>query len=184
MRRSAFSSRSSASVVALVTLAGSLALPQVKAPLPELAPGKGLTIGGGLMLLHGQPASQGRSISWYQTVALDEKDARSRAGGECTFDVAFTMANTGQAPSGPTSFDVSFTIDSTPVESYPGFILAAGQTRTVTKQVRLKPGVHHQLTYAIDPYNRVHEVDETNNRAWVYYDLPGTCREVLDPPAR
>lgn len=184
MRRSALSSRRSASAVALVALAGAVAAAPIRAPLPELAPGKGLTIGGGLLLLHGQPTSKGKGVTWYQTVALDEKDARLRVKGECTFDVTFTIANAGNVATGPTPFDVSFTIDSTPVESYPGFTLAAGQTRTVTKPVRLKPGLHRQLTYAVDPYDRIHEADETNNRVWVYYDLPGTCRETFVPQTR
>jgi CARDB len=161
-----------------------VAAAQIGAPRPELAPGKGLTIGGGLVPLHGRPASQGKWVAWYRTVALTENDARSRDKGECTFDLTFTIANTGAAATGPTPFDVSFTVDGTPVESYPGFTLTAGQIRTVTKPVRLKPGLHHQLTYSIDPYDRVSEVDETNNRVWVYYDLPGTCRATFAPPGR
>ncbi len=184
MKRSALSSRTPAGVVALVALAGTVAAAPIRAPRPELAPGKGLTIGGGLGLLHGRPASQGKWVAWFQTAALNENDARSRDKGECTFDLTFTIANTGAAATGPTPFDVSFAVDGTPVESYPGFILTAGQIRTVTKPVRLKPGLHHQLTYSIDPYDRVSEVDETNNRVWVYYDLPGTCRATFAPAAR
>ncbi len=182
MRRNALSSRGSAGVVALVVLAGAVAAAPIKAPLPEITPGRGLTIGGGLVLLHGKPASNGVGVAWYQTAALNEKDAKSRHLGECTFDVTFTIANTGNVATGSTPFDVSFAIDGTPVESYPGFTLAAGQTRTVTKPVRLKPGAHRQLTYSVDPYGRIHEGDETNNRVWVYYDLPGACRETLARP--
>lgn len=135
--------------------------PSTEPQRPDLTSKKGITIGG-------------KFAAWGSSVNLSEKDALSKANGQCVFRVTYDLTNIGTAPSNPAFVDKLY-IDAGVVAVQSGLAVHVGESKDITSDIYVKPG-GHPLRLIIDDGNADAESNESNNSFIVKYVLDATCK--------
>lgn len=116
-----------------------------------------------------------KKVPWGGAVTLAARDARAVAGGRCSFEGSYVMANGGEAPTNP-AFSNRMIIDSPRIVAAAdsNLTLNAHEKKTVPTKLSLVPGTH-TLVLRLDADNQVAESKERNNEARITYTLTGGC---------
>lgn len=135
---------------------------QLMLPMPDLALGPGLQLGG-------------VQIPWGGSTTLSDQAAVSRSGGRCTFRYAYIAGNAGNVGSVPTVNRVFRDTQNGLLLSgmaMPG--LMKGFAANVAGSIELPPGVWTLYVY-VDAAATNAEFDEANNLRRVRVTVQGNC---------
>ena len=127
---------------------------------PDLAAGKSVTIGG-------------KTAAWGSTISLKTADTFLQSNGKCAVNIAYEIANTGNANAGP-SFINRIYDNNVLISQQSGLSVDASKTKIVNTQAYIVPGMN-QLRFVIDAENAIAESNETNNVAEVKVTLDSSC---------
>jgi hypothetical protein len=134
------------------------------APLPDLAAGSQVTIGG-------------KTANWGENVALDASAATRRTNGICAFVLQYSVRNAGSAPAAPFLGAWS---DGTKTWEKQFSSLMPGGSINQNESIDLKAGTQ-TLTLTLDPRNQVTESNENNNDSRLQVTVTGSCSDAPRP---
>lgn len=117
----------------------------------------------------------GRSYRWSDRIVLDAGQALTRTHGRCVFDYAYTVENSGRAPSGAS--DSSLLLDTRQglsLDARPLGMLAPGASQRVQGRLALPPG-HWRVYVHADAGDRIGEANGANNARVTWIQVSGDC---------
>lgn len=103
---------------------------------------------------------------------LNARDALNSKGGQCLFDLFYSIENKGKVKSSPFSYKLKN--NGVIVNQHHNIVLQANASEDYYKVVGLKAGIN-TLQIDVDTGNQVNESNESNNSLTKRYKVVGNC---------